>query len=60
MVGHAEGSRLVDIFDALVAAADQMVRLSRGVGVYDVFYDVLHRGLEHQRDCDRARRHELL
>jgi len=60
MVGHAEGSRLVGIFDAAVAAADQVVRLPRGVDVDDVFHDVLRRGSEHQRGCDRVRRHELL
>ena len=37
-----------------------MVRLPRGVGVDDVFHDVLHRGSEHQRGCDRVRSHELL
>ena len=60
MVGHAEGPRLVRIFDALVAASDQMVRLPRGLDVYDVFRDVLYRGSERQRGCDRVRRHELL
>jgi len=39
----------VGIFDALVAAADQMGFLPRGVDVDDVFHYVLHRDLEHQR-----------